>query len=83
MFLVSQRWYENWQDYTSQGEKFQKEKRHPGPITQFELVDHLYNVYFDPVSSKDYTNRYILANAGYKLMPKKCWTFLKERYGGI
>jgi hypothetical protein len=35
MFLVAQRWYESWQDYTSPGEKFQKENQHPGPITQF------------------------------------------------
>ena len=83
MFLVSQKWYESWQDYTNNNDKFQKQKQHPGPITQFEIVDHLFNIYFDHQSHKDYTHRYLLADCGFKLLPKKCWTFLKDKYGGI
>lgn len=50
---------------------------------QFELIDHVYNVFFDPRNNKDYTNRFIFPTVPYKLLPKKCWLFLKERYGGI
>lgn len=83
MFLVSMAWFDNWSEYTSSGEKIQKEKKHPGPITQFDLVDHIYNIFVDTRSSKDYTNRYVFSSAEYKILPKKCWTFLKDRYGGI
>lgn len=33
-FLVSGRWYAAWRDFTAI-EKIQREKKHPGPITQF------------------------------------------------
>jgi hypothetical protein len=83
MFLVSRVWFEAWQDYTSAGDKFTKERMHPGPITNFDIIDHIYNIFFDPRSKKDYTNRYVFPSANYEIVPKKCWTFLKDRYGGI
>lgn len=36
------------------------ERASPGPITQFEITDHPYNILFDSDKQKDYTNRYIL-----------------------
>ena len=83
MFLVSKGWFESWVEYTTTGDKFQRERRHPGPITQFDLVDHIYNIFFDSRSSKDYTNRFVFPSSEYEIVPKKAWLFLKEKYGGI
>jgi hypothetical protein len=71
-FLIPSAWYEAWREYTST-EKIQRERKHPGPITQFELVDHLYRVVFDPLPGKDYTNKYIFNGSRYEILPKKCW----------
>ena len=40
-------------------------------------------MFYDPTPSKDYTNRYVFPAAKYELVPKKAWTYLKNRYGGI
>ena len=83
MFLISKNWYEMWKEYTSVGEKFQRQRIHPGPITQFDIVDNIYNMFYDSRSSKDYTNKFVYSSAEYEVLPKKCWNYLKERYGGV
>lgn len=63
-----------------------QQRRHPGPITQFQLVDYPYRVLCDPKLSKDYTNRFLFSSASeesYEILPKKCWDFLRSRYEGI
>lgn len=83
MFLISCRWYSAWYDFNDRSERIQKEKRHPGPITHFEIADHPFAYAHDPTPSKAYTNQYLLPAARHMIMPKKCWQFLKDRYGGF
>ena len=33
-FIISTKWFAAWKDFTA-NEKIQREKKHPGPITQF------------------------------------------------
>lgn len=40
-------------------------------------------MFYDPSASKEYTNRFIFNGPAYEILPKKCWQFLKQRYGGI
>lgn len=35
MFVVAARWFDNWVLFVSSNERIQKERRHPGPITNF------------------------------------------------
>lgn len=81
-FLISQSWFDSWRAYTT-NERLRAEKRYPGPITQFDVLDHPYRVFYDSTASKDYTNRYVFPAAKYELVPKKAWTYLKNKYGGI
>lgn len=59
------------------------ERNAPGPITQFEIMDHPYNVIHDSLPRKDYTNKYLINPADYFLISKDCWNFLYARYKGI
>lgn len=81
-FLISQNWFDSWKAFTS-SERLRGEKRYPGPITQFDILDYPYRVFYDSSPGKEYTNRYVFQAASYELVPKKAWTFLKNRYGGI
>jgi hypothetical protein len=81
-FLISQNWFDSWKAFTS-SERLRGEKRYPGPITQFDILDYPYRVFYDSSPGKEYTNRYVFQAANYELVPKKVWTFLKNRYGGI
>ena len=86
MFLLSKSWYDNWREYTAdkgEGGALKQERQHPGPITQFDLIDQIYNIYFDSKSNKDYTNRYYFSTIDYFMVPKRCWLYFKEKYGGI
>ena len=83
MFLISNKWFQAWQEFTSPNEKISLERRHPGPITQFEIMDHPFRWFHDDNPNKEYTNRYILNGTRYRILPKKCWQFLKDRYNGI
>lgn len=59
IFLVSRGWFNNWEDYLDCDGHINNKRKHPGPITQFEILDHPYNTFYDPRKGKDYTNRYL------------------------
>lgn len=89
-FLVARVWFNAWLRYTGQDrgqmDSQGQTRRHPGPITQFQLVDYPFRVLADPLPAKEYTNRYLFSSASeesYEILPKKCWDFLKNRYDGV
>ena len=57
--------------------------QHPGPITNFELIDHQYSGFYDKVKHKEHTNTFLFEGSKYKLLPKQAWEYLHGKYGGI
>jgi len=45
VYLISRRWFEQWQQFVSFDSKVSGEN--PGPITNFEIIDHIYQGFFD------------------------------------
>ena len=54
----------------------------PGPISNFDIIDHISNGFYDTKKSKQYTNCYLFEQAKFKLISKQCWEFLEKKYGG-
>lgn len=87
--MIAKRWFDIWRSYVfldgsdPQTDGSGDERPHPGTITQFELLDHPFNVLHDSEKQKDYTNRFLFEGVEYELLTKECWNFLKKRYGGI
>jgi hypothetical protein len=89
-FLISKAWLDSWMRYTGlergHMDNQSQQRQHPGPITQFQLVDYPYRVLPDPLPQKDYANRFLFSSASnesYEILPKKCWEFLRSRYEGV
>jgi len=59
------------------------ERNSPGPLSQFDILDHPFSYVHDPMPRKDYTNRYLMNPADYLIVSKECWNFLSKRYGGL
>jgi|JI6StandDraft_1071083.scaffolds.fasta_scaffold15247_6 hypothetical protein len=59
------------------------ERNSPGPLSQFDILDHPFAYLHDPLMRKDYTNRFLINPADYVVVSKECWSYLSKRYGGI
>lgn len=78
-YLISKAWLTQWKKYVYLTEH-ELERGSPGPITQFEIIDHPFAYVHDPEGRKAYTNRYLLNPADYVMLNKECWEYLASRY---